>query len=188
MPAFAKVFDPTFEDLEDPYRHYDADGEPLEDRLYLPVGFDPGMKKTEVVALHPYPGHDQIVWQRTIPTTGLTEAFWLVEEAQRLSEPFGAVPVFVFEATSIYWRRCAICSCRLVCPRRPCPRSKSSICAARRRARRNRMPSMRSKSPSSSRMGRAMLRASRPSPRPRCGSWVVRTCSFRSSWWPRRIA
>jgi len=104
MPAFAKVFDPTFEDLEDPYRHYDADGEPLEDRLYLPVGFDPGMKKTEVVALHPYPGHDQIVWQRAIPTTGLTEAFWLVEEAQRLSEPFGAVPVFVFEATSIYWR------------------------------------------------------------------------------------
>ena len=67
MPAFAKVFDPTFEDLEDPYRHYDADGEPLEDRLYLPVGFDPGMKKTEVVALHPYPGHDQIVWQRTLP-------------------------------------------------------------------------------------------------------------------------
>jgi hypothetical protein len=104
MPAFAKVFDPTFEDLEDPYRHYDAEGEPLDDRLYLPVGFDPGKKKTEVVALHPYPGHDQIVWQRTVPTTGLTEAFWLVEEAQRLSEPFGAVPVFVFEATSIYWR------------------------------------------------------------------------------------
>jgi len=104
MPAFAKVFDPTFEDLEDPYRHYDADGEPLEDRLYLPVGFDPGKKHTEVVALHPFPGHDQIVWQRTIPTTGLTEAFWLVEKMQRVAEPFAAVPVFVFEATSIYWR------------------------------------------------------------------------------------
>ena len=104
MPAFAKVFDPTFEDLEDPYRHYDADGEPLENRLYLPIGFDPGMKKTEVVALHPFPGHDQIVWQRTIPTTGLTEAFWLVEKMQRVAEPFAAVPVFVFEATSIYWR------------------------------------------------------------------------------------
>ncbi len=41
---------------------------------------------------------------RTIPTTGLTAAFQLVEEAQRVAEPFGAVPVCVFEATSIYWR------------------------------------------------------------------------------------
>jgi hypothetical protein len=104
LSAFAKVFDPTFEDLEDPYRHYNPDGEPLEDRLYLPVGFDPGKTQTEVVALHPHPGHDQIVLQRTIPTTGLTAAFQLVEEAQRVAEPFGAVPVFVFEATSIYWR------------------------------------------------------------------------------------
>jgi hypothetical protein len=104
MPAFSKVFDPTFEDLEDPYRHCDVDGELLDDRLYLPVGFDPGKKKTEVVAVHPFPGHDQIVLQRTIPTAGLTEAFRLVKEAQRVAEPFGVVPVLGFEATSIYWR------------------------------------------------------------------------------------
>ena len=104
MSTFAKVFDPTFEDLADPYRHYNADGEPLEDRLYLPVGFDPAKRVTEGVALHPYPGQDQILLQRTIPTTGLTEAFRLVEETQRLAAAFEAVPVFVFEATSIYWR------------------------------------------------------------------------------------
>src|SRR5579883_2708020 len=104
MSTFAKVFDPTFEDLADPYRHYNADGEPLEDRLYLPVGFDPAKRVTEVVALHPYPGQDQILLQRTIPTTGLTEAFRLVEETQRLAAAFEAVPVFVFEATRISWR------------------------------------------------------------------------------------
>lgn len=85
MSVFAKVCDPTVEDLADPYRHYTSDGEPLEDRLYLPVGFDPAKRVTEVVALHPYPGQDQIVLQRTLPTTGLTETFWLVEETQRLA-------------------------------------------------------------------------------------------------------
>jgi hypothetical protein len=104
MPSFAKLCDPTFEDLEDPYRHYDPTGEPLEDRLYLPVGFDPGKKDTQVVALHPFPAQDRMLLQRTIPTTGLTAAFALIEETQQLAAEFDAVPVFVFEATSNYWR------------------------------------------------------------------------------------
>lgn len=104
MPAFAKIFDPTFEDLEDPYRHYNAAGEPLDYRLYLPVGVDPGKKRTEVVALHPHPSHEQILLQGTIPTTGLPQAFQRVAETYHLAAPFGAVPVLVFEATSISWR------------------------------------------------------------------------------------
>lgn len=33
--TFARLIDPTFEDDHAPFRHYDASGEPLEDRLYL---------------------------------------------------------------------------------------------------------------------------------------------------------
>jgi hypothetical protein len=83
--AFAEVFDPTFEDLVEPYGLSPADGDPLEDGLSVPVGVDPATRVTAVVALHSFPGQDQIVLPRTLHTTGLPEGFGLGEGTQRLA-------------------------------------------------------------------------------------------------------
>ena len=39
--TFARLLDPCFEDDDDPFRHYDYRGEPLEDRLYLTLRHRP---------------------------------------------------------------------------------------------------------------------------------------------------
>jgi hypothetical protein len=101
--AFAEVFDPTFEDLVEPYGPSPADGDPLEDGLSVPVGVDPATRVTAVVALHSSPGQDQIVLPRTLHTTGLPEGFGLGEGTQRLATACEAGSVCV-RGPGISWR------------------------------------------------------------------------------------
>ncbi len=101
--AFAEVFDPTFEDLVEPYGPSPADGDPLEDGLSVPVGVDPATRVTAVVALHSFPGQDQIVLPRTLHTTGLPEGFGLGEGTQRLATACEAGSVCV-RGPGISWR------------------------------------------------------------------------------------
>jgi len=164
MPAFAKVFDPTFEDLEDPYRHYDADGEPLEDRLYLPVGFDPGKKHTEVVACTRSRVTIRSCGNARSRPPGSPKPSGSWRRCSTSPSRLPPCPCLCLKRPASTGGRCGISSFASACPRRPCLRSRSNICAARRRARRNRMPSMRFRWPSSSKMGRAMPRVFRPSP------------------------
>ena len=81
--TFARLLDPCFEDDDDPFRHYDYRGEPLEDRLYLPCGIDPHKKVCHAAFVHPLPHRQEILSHRQIQNQHLSEALWLVEEGQR---------------------------------------------------------------------------------------------------------
>jgi hypothetical protein len=102
--TFARLLDPCFEDDDDPFRHYDYRGEPLEDRLYLPCGIDPHKKVCHAAFVHPLPHRQEILSHREIQNQHLSGALWLVEEGQRLAEPFQATPIYVFESSGPYWR------------------------------------------------------------------------------------
>ena len=105
MPTtFARLLDPSFEDEDDPFRHYDARGEPLEDRLYLPCGIDPHKKACAAVFVHPLPHRQDILCQRQIQNQYLPDALWLVDEGWRLAEPFNATPLYIFETSGPFWR------------------------------------------------------------------------------------
>jgi len=105
MPmTFARLLDPCFEDEDDPFRHYDARGEPLEDRLYLPCGIDPHKEACAAVFVHPLPQRQEILSQRHVRNQYLPDALWLVEEGRRLAGQFNATPLYVFETSGPYWR------------------------------------------------------------------------------------
>ena len=105
MPmTFARLLDPSFEDDNHPFRHYDARGEPLEDRLYLPCGIDPHKKVCHVAFVHPLPHRQEILSQRSIPNRDLQSALWLVQEGERLASQFDARPIYVFETSGPYWQ------------------------------------------------------------------------------------
>ena len=53
--TFARLVDPCFEDEDDPFRHYDYRGEPLEDRFYLPCRIDPHKDVCHAAFVHPLP-------------------------------------------------------------------------------------------------------------------------------------
>jgi transposase len=102
--TFARLLDPCFEDEDDPFRHYDYRGEPLEDRLYLPCGIDPHKKVCHAAFVHPLPHRQDILSHRQVLNQHLPDALWLVEEGRRLAEPFQATPLYIFEASGPYWR------------------------------------------------------------------------------------
>ncbi|RLJ05587.1 MAG: IS110 family transposase [Candidatus Aenigmatarchaeota archaeon] len=105
MPmTFARLLDPCFEDDDDPFRHYDVRGEPLEDRLYLPCGIDPHKKVCYAAFVHPLPHRQEILTHRRIPNRDLQAALWLVQEGKRLAHQFKATPIYVFETSGPYWR------------------------------------------------------------------------------------
>jgi len=102
--TFARLLDPCFEDDDDPFRHYDVRGEPLEDRLYLPCGIDPHKKVCYAAFVHPLPHRQEILTHRRIPNRDLQAALWLVQEGKRLAHQFKATPIYVFETSGPYWR------------------------------------------------------------------------------------
>ena len=102
--TFARLLDPCFEDEADPFCHYDYRGEPLEDRLYLPCGIDPHKKVCHAAFVHPLPHRQEILSHRQVQNQYLSDALWLVEEGQRLAEPFQATPIYIFETSGPYWR------------------------------------------------------------------------------------
>lgn len=100
----AHLLDPTLADAADPFAGYDPSAEPLEDRLYLPVGVDPHGDICGVVFAHPYPQNKEVLTQRIIRNNNLQDMLWLIETGDRLAAPFQAQPVYVFEATNVFWR------------------------------------------------------------------------------------
>lgn len=100
----AHLLDPALADADDPFAGYDPGAEPLEDRLYLPVGVDPHGDICGVVFAHPYPQRKEVLTQRIIRNNNLQDMLWLIETADRLAAPFQAYPVYVFEATNVFWR------------------------------------------------------------------------------------
>ena len=103
-PITASLLDPTFEAIPDPFYGYDKRQEPLPDRLYLPCGIDPGKKECGVAFLHPLPAHDEVLAHKTIRNCHLEDAQWLLASGNKLADPFGATPAYVFESTNNLWR------------------------------------------------------------------------------------
>lgn len=66
MSSFARILDPKFEDFSHPFKYYDAQGEPLEDKMYLPCGIDPAKKELGVVFIHPYPQNNNVLEKKII--------------------------------------------------------------------------------------------------------------------------
>jgi len=64
--TFARLLDPCFEDEDDPFRHYDARGGPLEDRFHLPCGIDPHKKICYAAFVHSSPHRREILSDREI--------------------------------------------------------------------------------------------------------------------------
>jgi len=114
--TFARLLDPCLEDDNDPFSHYDYRGEPLEDRLYLPCGIDPHKKVCHAAFVHPLPHRQDILSHRQVRNQHLPDALWLVEEGQRLAEPFQATPLYIFEASGPYWRPYRLFFHQLGCP------------------------------------------------------------------------
>ncbi len=102
--VYARLLDPTLDEVENPWAGYEARHDPLEDRLYLPVGVDSHGDICGMVLAHPYPQCKEILPQRVIRNNHLPDLLWLVETADRLAAPFGAQPIYVFESTSVFWR------------------------------------------------------------------------------------
>ena len=100
----AHLLDPALADAADPCAGDDPSAEPLEDRLYLPVGVDPHGDICGVVLAHPYPQSKEVLTQRIIRNNDLQDMLWLIETADRLAAAFQAQPVYVFEATNVFWR------------------------------------------------------------------------------------
>ncbi len=102
--SYARLLDPVLEDDDNPFAHYDAHNEPLEDRLYLPVGVDPHGDICGVVFAHPFPQCKEILAQRIVRNNNLQDMLWMIETADHLAAPFQATPIFIFESTNVFWR------------------------------------------------------------------------------------
>ena len=100
----AHLLDPALADAAAPCAGYDPSAEPLDDRLYLPVGVDPHGDICGVVFAHPYPQSKEVLSQRIIRNNNLQDMLWLIETGDRLAAPFQAQPVYIFEATNVFWR------------------------------------------------------------------------------------
>ena len=103
MSSFARILDPTFEDMTNPFKCYDSRGEPLEDKLYLPCGIDPAKKELGVVFVHPYPQNNSALEQRIIRNLSFEDANWLIDTGVALATKFKATPIYIFEATGQLW-------------------------------------------------------------------------------------
>jgi hypothetical protein len=64
--SVAHVLDPALAPADAPFADSDISAEPLEDRLYLPVGVDPHGDICGVVFAHPYPQSKEVLSQRII--------------------------------------------------------------------------------------------------------------------------
>lgn len=100
----AHLLDPALADAAALCAGYDPSAEPLDDRLYLPVGVDPHGDICGVVFAHPYPQSKEVLSQRIIRNNNLPDMLWLIETGDRLAAPFQAQPVYIFEATNVFWQ------------------------------------------------------------------------------------
>jgi transposase len=103
VSSFSRILDPQFEDFSNPFKHYNAQGEPLEDKLYLPCGIDPAKKELGVAFVHPYPQNNKVLEEKNIQNLSFSDANWLLEKGVTLASSFKATPIYVFEATGQLW-------------------------------------------------------------------------------------
>ena len=92
--SFSRILDPSFEEMDDPFKYYDQGGEPLEDRLYLPCGMDPDKKQLGVAFLHPFPQNNQVLEKRKINNIDFDAASWLISTGKDLAQGFSATPIY----------------------------------------------------------------------------------------------
>jgi transposase len=105
MPtSYARLLDPALEDDDNPFAGYNASHEPLEDRLYLPCGVDPHGDICGVCFVHPYPQRKEVLCQRIVRNNNLQDMLWMIETGDRLAAQFAATPIYIFEATNVFWR------------------------------------------------------------------------------------
>jgi transposase len=102
--TFSRLVDPTLETPDDPFRGYDPRGEPLNDQLYLPCGIDPHGDVCGAAFLHPFPQCHDVLESRMIPNHDWEALAWLIATGRHLAEPWGAQPIYIFEATGPFWR------------------------------------------------------------------------------------
>lgn len=102
--TFSRLVDPFLEDATHPFHGYDPRGEPLDDRLYLPCGIDPHADVCGVAFVHPLPQSQEVLETRLIDNHCWTDLRWLIDTGRCLATPFGAQPIYVFEATGPFWR------------------------------------------------------------------------------------
>lgn len=88
----AHLLDPALAEATDPLAGYDPSAEPLQDRLYLPVGVDPHGDICGVVFAHPYPQRKEVLTQRIIRNNNLQDMLWMIETGDRLAAPFQPSP------------------------------------------------------------------------------------------------
>jgi transposase len=101
--SFSRILDPAFEDMDDPFKHYNHRGEPIEDRLYLPCGIDPDKKEVGVAFLHPFPQNNLVLEKRKLKNVDADAANWLIARGKALASDLKATPIYVFEATNELW-------------------------------------------------------------------------------------
>lgn len=101
---YTNHLDPQLPDGDPLWDGYDPAGEPLEDRLYLPCGVDPHGDICGVCFVHPYPQGKEVLCQKIIQNNDLQDMLWLIATGDGLAARYAAVPVYVFESTSIFWR------------------------------------------------------------------------------------
>lgn len=103
MSSFCRILDPELDDLENPFKNYNAQGEPLEDKLYLPCGIDPAKKELGIAFLNPYPQNNNVLETKIIQNLSFSDANWLIAKGVALATNFSATPIYIFEATGQLW-------------------------------------------------------------------------------------
>ncbi len=73
-----------------------------ENSHYLPIGIDPGRNVCGVAILHPE--RDSVLASLKIKNCSFPDAERLTTEASRRAEKLSREPIFVFEATNVFWR------------------------------------------------------------------------------------
>ena len=101
--SFCRILDPYFEDDDDPFKHYDENGEPIDDRLYLPCGIDPDKKRLGIAFVHPFPQNNTVLEMRKIKNLDFLAANWLIATGKQLASSLSVQPIYVFEATKDLW-------------------------------------------------------------------------------------
>jgi transposase len=74
----------------------------VKNQKYMPVGIDPGRNVCGVAILHP--DRDSVITSFIIKNCSFSDAEKLIGEATRKAKVFSAEPIFVFEATNVFWR------------------------------------------------------------------------------------
>ena len=80
--SFCRILDPSFEDLDDPFKYYSDSGEPIEDRLYLPCGIDPDKKRLGIAFVHPFPQNNAVLEKRKIKNVDFDASGWLIADCR----------------------------------------------------------------------------------------------------------